>query len=47
MAEELNLHFSAEFPREDSSIPVPEKKFIGTDEERLGQLVNCNPRSSS
>ena len=40
MAEELNLHFSAVFTREDtSSLPVPETKFDGQEEERLGQLV--------
>ena len=47
MAEELNMHFSSVFTREDtSSIPVglPETKFKGSEGERLGQLV---PRSSS
>ena len=40
MAEELNMHFSSVFTREDtSSIPVPETKFKGTEGERLGQLV--------
>ena len=40
MAEELNMHFSSEFTREDtSSLPVPVTKFNGADEERLGQLV--------
>ena len=40
MAEELNMHFSSVFTREDtSSLPVPEKKFNGSDGERLGQLV--------
>ena len=40
MAEELNMHFSAVFTREDtSSIPVPETKFKGSEGERLGQLV--------
>ena len=40
MAEELHLHFSSVFKREDtSSLPVPETKFNGPDGERLGQLV--------
>ena len=40
MAEELNVHFSSVFTREDtSSLPVPETKFNGSEEERLGQLV--------
>ena len=40
MAEELNLHFSSLFTREDtSSLPVPERKFNGPEGERLGQLV--------
>ena len=40
MAEELNMHFSSVFTREDtSSLPVPETKFKGSEEERLGQLV--------
>ena len=40
MAEELNIHFSSVFPREDtSSLPVPETKYNGTEEERLEQLV--------
>ena len=40
MAEELNLHFSSVFTREDtSSLPVPETKFNGSEGERLGQLV--------
>ena len=48
MAEELNMHFSAVFTREDtSSLPVPEAKFNGSEGEKLGQLVSCNPRSSS
>ena len=38
MAEELNMHFSSVFTREDtSSLPVPETKFNGSEEERLGQ----------
>ena len=40
MAEELNMHFSSVFMREDtSSLPVPETKFNGSEGERLGQLV--------
>ena len=40
MAEELNMHFSSVFTREDtSSLPVPGTKFNGTEGERLGQLV--------
>ena len=40
MAEELNMHFSSVFAREDtSSLPVPETKFNGTEGEMLGQLV--------
>ena len=40
MAEELNMHFSSVFTREDtSSLPVPETKFDGSEGERLGQLV--------
>ena len=40
MAEELNIHFSSVFTREDtSSLPVPETKFKGSEGERLGQLV--------
>ena len=40
MAEELNMHFSSVFTREDtSSLPVPQKKFNGSDGERLRQLV--------
>ena len=43
MAEELNMHFSSVFTREDtSSLPVPETKFNGSKGERLGQLV-VNP----
>ena len=38
--EELNMHFSSVFTREDtSSLPVPETKFNGSEEERLGQLI--------
>ena len=33
------MHFSSVFTREDtSSLPVPETKFNGSEEERLGQL---------
>ena len=40
MAEELNMHFSSVFTREDtSSLPVPETKFKGSEGGRLGQLV--------
>ena len=40
MAEELNMHFSSVFTREDaSSLPVPETQFEGSEGERLGQLV--------
>ena len=43
MAEELNVHFSSVFTREDtSSLPVPETKFNGSEEEKLGQL-NVTP----
>ena len=46
MAEELNMHFSSVFTREDTnSIPVPETKFKGSEGERL--VFSCNPRSSS
>ena len=39
-AEELNMHFSSVFKREDTSLlPVPETKFNGTEGEWLGQLV--------
>ena len=40
MAEELNMHFSSVFTKEDtSSLPVPETKFNGSEGEMLGQLV--------
>ena len=40
MSEELNMHYSSVFTREDtSSLPVPETKFNGPDGEMLGQLV--------
>ena len=40
MAEELNMHFSSVFTRENtSSLPVPETKFNGPEGELLGQLV--------
>ena len=39
-SEELNIHFSSVFTREaTSSLLVPETKFKGSEEERLGQLV--------
>ena len=47
MAEELNMHFSSVFTREDtSSLPVPETKFNGSEGGKVG-AVSCNPRSSS
>ena len=37
MAEELNVYFSSVFTREDtSSLPLPETKFNGSDEENWG-----------
>ena len=40
MAEELNMHFSSVFTRENtSSLPVPETKLNGSEGEELGQLV--------
>ena len=40
MTEELNMHFSSLFTREDtSSLPVPETKLNGSEGETLGQLV--------
>ena len=40
MAEELNMHSSSVFTREDtSSLPATEIKFEGSEGERLGQLV--------
>ena len=40
MAEELNMHFSSVFTREDTrSLPVPETPFGGSEGEMLGQLV--------
>ena len=40
IAEDLNLHFSLVFTREDTSaLPVTVTKFNGTEGERLGQLV--------
>ena len=40
LAEELHMHFSSVFTREDiSSLTVPETKFEGSEGERLGQLV--------
>ena len=38
MAEELNMHFSSVFTREDTS-SLPETKFNGSEEETLGQLI--------
>ena len=47
MAEELNMHFSSVFTREDtSSLPTPETKVEGSEGERF-VAVSCNPRSSS
>ena len=41
MVEELNLHFSSVFTREDtSSSPVPETKFNGLERERLATKIN-------
>ena len=40
MAEELNMHFSSVFTREDTNwLPVPETKFNGSEGGKLGQLV--------
>ena len=40
MAEELNMHFSSVFTRDDiSSLPVPETLFNGSEGEMLGQLL--------
>ena len=40
MAEELNMHFSSVFMRQyTSSLPVPETKCNGLEEEKLGQLI--------
>ena len=40
MDEELNVHFSSVFTREDTcSLPVPETKYNGSEGERLGLLV--------
>ena len=40
MAEELNMHFSSVFTREDiCSLPVPGTTFNGSDGEKLGQLI--------
>ena len=40
MADELNMHFSSVFTREDtSSLPVQETKFNGSEGERLGQFA--------
>ena len=46
MAEELNMHFSAVFTREDtSSLPVPETNLRGQ-RGKVG-AVSGNPRDSS
>ena len=43
VAEELNMHFSSVFTREDtSSIPVPENKVQGIRGRKVG-AVSCNP----
>ena len=40
MTEELNMHFNSVFTRENtSSLPAPETKFNGSEEEMLGQLI--------
>ena len=40
MAEELNMHFSSVFKRGDtSSLPAPETKFNGSEEEKFGQFI--------
>ena len=40
MAKKLNVHYSSVFTREDtSSLPVPETKFNGSEEKKLGQLI--------
>ena len=40
MAEELNMHFSSVFTREDtSSLPVPVTKFNGSEVERKELVV--------
>ena len=40
MAEELNMHFSSVFTREATrSLHVPETKFNGSEEEKMGQLI--------
>ena len=41
------MHFSSVFTREDSSLPVPETKFNGTEGERLGQLVRGRSQLST
>ena len=47
MAEELNMHFSSVFMREDtSSLPVPETKFKRLEVERLGQLASIQENKS-
>ena len=40
MAEELHIHFSSVFTREDtSSLPVPETKFNGSEREGWGSSL--------
>ena len=40
IGEELNMHFSSVFTREDTcSLPIPETKFNESERESLGQLV--------
>ena len=47
MAEELNMHFSSVFTREDySSLPVPEKKFERSERGKVG-AVSGDPIDSS
>ena len=44
MAEELNMHFTSVFTREDTiSLSVPRTKFNGPEGEMLGQLVVVTP----
>ena len=47
IADELNMHFSSVFGREDTCpLPVPETKFNESEGEKVG-TASCNPRSSS
>ena len=40
MAEELNMHFSSVFTREDTSLlPVPETKFKGSEGKGWGSYL--------